>query len=36
VLPRDKQVEDAIIGVLPAEYRALFMKCLKIVAGVQV
>lgn len=36
VLPRDREVEDAIIGVLPEEYRALFMKCLKIVAGVAV
>jgi DNA-binding MarR family transcriptional regulator len=34
VLPRDREVEDAIIAVLPEEYRALFMKCLKMVAGV--
>jgi DNA-binding MarR family transcriptional regulator len=34
VLPRDKEVEDGIIAVLPEEYRALFMKCLKLVAGV--
>lgn len=34
VLPRDREVEDAIIAVLPEEYRALFMKCLKLVAGV--
>jgi len=34
VLPRDKDVEDAIIAVLPPEYRALFIKCLKLMAGV--
>ncbi|VCU71158.1 HTH-type transcriptional repressor NicR [Pigmentiphaga humi] len=34
VLPRDKEVEDAIIGILPPEYRALFVKCLKLMAGV--
>ncbi|MDX3904345.1 MAG: MarR family winged helix-turn-helix transcriptional regulator [Pigmentiphaga sp.] len=34
VLPRDKDVEEAIIAVLPPEYRALFIKCLKLMAGV--
>ncbi len=34
ILSRDKEVEDAIIEVLPVEYRALFMKCLKLMAGV--
>jgi DNA-binding MarR family transcriptional regulator len=34
VLPRDKEVEQAIIGALPEEYRPLFIKCLKMMAGV--
>ncbi|AZG09816.1 MarR family transcriptional regulator [Pigmentiphaga sp. H8] len=34
VLPRDKEVEEAIIAALPPEYQALFVKCLKLMAGV--
>ncbi|WP_132979360.1 MarR family winged helix-turn-helix transcriptional regulator [Pigmentiphaga sp. D-2] len=34
VLPRDREVEEAIIAALPPEYRALFVKCLKLMAGV--
>lgn len=34
VLPRDQEVENAIIEALPPEYRALFMKCLRVVSGV--
>lgn len=34
VLPRDKEVEEAIMAVLPDEYRALCIKCLKLLAGI--
>jgi DNA-binding MarR family transcriptional regulator len=34
VMPRDAAVEDRLLAVLPVEYRGLFVKCLKLIAGV--
>lgn len=33
VLPRDREVEEKVIAPLPAELRPLFIKCLKIMVG---
>jgi DNA-binding MarR family transcriptional regulator len=35
VLPRDRLVEERVIEPLPAELRPLFIKCLKIMAGLE-
>ncbi len=33
VLPRDRGVEDKLLERLPAEYHALFLKCLRLIVG---
>ncbi|MCW5624519.1 MAG: winged helix-turn-helix transcriptional regulator [Burkholderiales bacterium] len=33
ILPRDAEVEARVMAPLPEEYRALFIKCLKIMVG---
>jgi len=33
MLPRDAQVEQRVIEILPEEYRPLFVKCLRLMAG---
>lgn len=35
ILPRDLQVEERVIEPLPEEYRPLFLKCLRILAGLE-
>ena len=35
VLPIDRIVEERVIAPLPPEYRALFIKCLKLMVGVE-
>lgn len=35
IMPRDRQVESAVIEPLPAELRPLFVKCLKILVGLE-
>lgn len=35
ILPRDALVESRVIDPLPEEYRPLFVKCLKILAGLE-
>ena len=32
VMPRDSAVEDQLLARLPAEYRGLFIKCLRLIA----
>lgn len=34
VMPRDTAVEDRVLARLPAEYRPLFMRCLRLLADV--
>ena len=34
VMPRDAAVEDQLLAMLPEEYRGLFVKCLRLIAGV--
>lgn len=36
VMPRDRSVEDKILDRLPVEYRALFLKCLRLIVDPQV
>ncbi|MBC7204580.1 MAG: winged helix-turn-helix transcriptional regulator [Pusillimonas sp.] len=35
VMPRDREIEAALLARLPQEYRPLFLKCLKLIAGAQ-
>lgn len=35
VMPRDVVVEDQLLACLPEEYRALFIKCLRLIAQAQ-